>query len=503
MTDATTAPPKGEPAPLEHPAVERLATSGSLGARVRRGMAWAGGLRVAVQVFRFAGNVALARLLQPSDYGLVAIVTAVNGFASLLTELGLAGAVVHASRLTDRFLSTAFWLNAATGVLLTAAVVLAAEPIASFYGQPQLVPLLRICSLGFTLSMGAIHLGLLQRALRFGRLGMIELIGALMTLVTSLALAAGGAGAASLVIGPVVGTVVTTAGYWYSVGWWPRHRPDRRSMRELWRFSGGLTGFNMVNYWSRNADNLLIGKYASAAALGYYGKAYSLMMLPLDEVSNVISRVMFPALVEVRDDPEQFRRAWLKTVRVALLLSIPFSVGVTVTAPVLVLTLFGPKWVGMTNVLALLAASIPPQIVGRTLGPVFQAKGKTGLQFRLSLISTAATLAAIVIGLNWGIEGVALALLVKKWIAVLMPFSFALRITQAAWQDIYSLTWQQLLASVIAAIIALIPRHTVHTDSPAGLLLLQVAAIAVSYGIYIFCAERRNIASIICRAKRE
>ena len=481
MTDATTAPPDtGGPAPLEHPAVERLATKGPLGARVRRGMAWAGGLRVAMQIVRFAGNVALARLLQPSDYGLVAIVTAVNGFASLLTELGLAGAVVHARHLTDRFLSTAFWVNAVTGVVLTATVMLAAGPIASFYDQPELVPLLRIASLGFTLSVGAIHLGVLQRALRFGRLGTIELVGALATLVTSLALATAGVGAYSLVIGPVVGAIVTTFGYWFSARWWPRHPPDRRSLRELWRFSGGLTAFNLVNYWSRNADNLLIGKFASAAALGYYGKAYSLMMLPLNEVSNVISRVMFPALVEVRDNPERFRRAWLKTVRLALLLSMPFSVGVTVTAPALVLTLFGPQWVGMTTVLALLAASIPPQILGRTLGPVFQAKGRTGLQFRLSLISTAATVAAIAIGLNRGIEGVAFALLIKSWVMVSVPLSVAMKLTDTMAKVLIPVLAKHLsvlLAMTAAGAVAHFVTHDNHLSIQVGVPVLTTLAI--------------------------
>jgi PST family polysaccharide transporter len=313
-------------------------------------------------------------------------------------------------------------------------------------------------------------------------------------LVTSLALAASDVGATSLVIGPVVGAVATTVGYWFSARWWPRHRPDSQSLRELWRFSGGLTGFNMVNYWSRNADNLLLGKYASAAALGYYGKAYSLMMLPLNEVSNVISRVMFPALVEVRDDPERFRRAWLTTVRVALLLSMPFSVGVTVTAPALVLTLFGPQWMGMTHVLALLAASIPPQIVGRTLGPVFQAKGRTVLQFRLSLISTTATVAAIAIGLNWGIEGVALALLLKSWTVTAIPLTRVLRLVGTSVRPVSAAILRPMAAGALLTAGALPPRLLIPSaESQLATLVLQSVLGTLSYLVGVWMFERNLI----------
>lgn len=487
----------------DHPVVERLAVSGTLGVRVRRGMAWAGGFRIVMQVVQLAGSIALARLLRPSDYGLFAITGTVNGFATLLTELGLAAAIVHGRRLTDRLLATAFWLNVVTGVVLTGGMMLAAGPVAAFYDEPELVPLLRIASLGFTLSVGPVHLGLLQRALRFGRLGAIELAGTLSALGTSLVLAVRGAGAVSLVVGPLVGTVVTTVGYWSSAQWTPQQAPDRTSLRELWQFSGGLTGFNLVNYWSRNADNLLIGKYVSASALGLYGKAYSLMRLPLEEVSSVIGRVMAPALTMVGNDTERFRRVWLQSIRAALLLTMPLSVGVTVSAPTIVLVLFGPRWVGMTDVLALLAASIPPQVVGRTLGPVYQANGQTGLLFRLSLISTSATVAAIAVGLRWGIEGVALALLIKAWTETALPLSQAMRQTGTSVHHIRTTVSRPLAIGLITGVGALGSRlaGTFLPLTPLHLLGLQ----AVVGGSFFFASawflERPSMHYLYCHGK--
>ena len=146
-----------------------------------------------------------------------------------------------------------------------------------------------------------------------------------------------------------------------------------------------MTGSNILNFVARNADTVLLGRFAGAADLGLYSRSYTLMMAPLTQVTGVITRVLLPAFAEMQHDLPRLRRAWLMTIRASFALGLPVSLGVAVSAPAFVETLYGARWLGMATVLALLSASVPPQLIGRNLGPVYQAMGRTGLQFRITI----------------------------------------------------------------------------------------------------------------------
>ena len=365
-----------------HPVLARLETAGSLGSRVRTGIAWTGTFRVIMQVLNTGSQVVLARLLLPTDYGLVALTGVFMAFAAMLTQLGLAAAVVQSRRVTERLLSTAFWLNVISGIVVTGVLVAAAPLVADFYGDERVTNLLRVSSLSFTLSCAAVHSALLQRSLQFKRLGSLEVLGAVIGLGATIVLAWQGFGAYSLVLGPLLQTTLMTGVFWWRVRWLPRTFMHRRELGELWRFGAGLTGSNILNFVARNADTVLLGRFAGAADLGLYSRSYSLMMAPLTQVTGVITRVLLPAFAEMQHDLPRLRRAWLMTIRASLALGLPASLGIAVSAPAFVETLYGARWLGMATVLALLSASVPPQLIGRNLGPVYQAMGRTGLQFK-------------------------------------------------------------------------------------------------------------------------
>ena len=134
---------------------------------MRTGIAWTGTFRVIMQVLNTGSQVVLARLLLPTDYGLVALTGVFMAFAAMLTQLGLAAAVVQSRRVTERLLSTAFWLNVISGIVVTGVLVAAAPLVADFYGDERVTNLLRVSSLSFTLSCAAVHSALLQRSLQF------------------------------------------------------------------------------------------------------------------------------------------------------------------------------------------------------------------------------------------------------------------------------------------------------------------------------------------------
>ena len=485
-----------------HPVLARLETAGSLGSRVRTGIAWTGTFRVIMQVLNTGSQVVLARLLLPTDYGLVALTGVFMAFAAMLTQLGLAAAVVQSRRVTERLLSTAFWLNVISGIVVTGVLVAAAPLVADFYGDERVTNLLRVSSLSFTLSCAAVHSALLQRSLQFKRLGSLEVLGAVIGLGATIVLAWQGFGAYSLVLGPLLQTTLMTGVFWWRVRWLPRTFMHRRELGELWRFGAGLTGSNILNFVARNADTVLLGRFAGAADLGLYSRSYTLMMAPLTQVTGVITRVLLPAFAEMQHDLPRLRRAWLMTIRASFALGLPVSLGVAVSAPAFVETLYGPRWLGMATVLALLSASVPPQLIGRNLGPVYQAMGKTGLQFRITIWTMLGTVTAILIGLPWGITGVALALLIKSWLAFPVPLRPVMRMIELTWSELWSALRPLMTAAVVMVVAALVARLACE-GLPSWIVLgAQVLAGALGYLGTLRLVDRESFAAVVARLRR-
>ena len=382
----------------------------------RTGVAWSAGSKFAMQILQFGTTVVLARLLTPSDYGLVAIVLAFSGFAALFTDLGLGAAVIHRKDPDQVTLTTAFWLNALSGFALTGIFCALAYPLSRLYGEPRLVWLIVVSSFAFSLSMSTVHLALLERTMAFARIARVEFSAVLAYAVVAVVAAFAGAGPYSLVAGSLVQTSLTTILMWRSVRWKPSMAFSLSALRALWAFSGHLFGFNVLNYWSRNSDNLLVGKFLGPATLGAYARAYNLMMLPVQQVTGVVGRVLFPAYTRLRDDEDRLRAAYMRSVRVLAGISAPLSVGLAACATPFVAVVYGSRWTHVAPVLALLALSGPAQVISGTLGSLYQALGLTAVQLRRGIWATLVTVCAIVVGLHWGIMGVAVALVIKFWV---------------------------------------------------------------------------------------
>jgi PST family polysaccharide transporter len=398
--------------------------------RAASGVRWSALSRVLIQVVQFGSTLVMARLLVPSEFGLVAIVTSLVNFASLFTDLGLGAALIHEqNRATERFQSTAFWLNALTGFALTGLLCAVARPLADFFGYPELQPLFIVGSLVFSISMYTVQLALLEKELRFRLIGAIEVAAVAVGVVVSISCAAAGVGAMSLVLGSVTQALVTTALMWIAVRWRPKRFMDRESLGRIWRYSGHLFGFNVINYWSRNLDDLLIGKYGSAAELGFYSRAYLFMLLPVVQVGQVMGRVLFPALARLQHDRERLRGAYVRALALMIAVTAPVTLWLSAAAGPFVDVLFGSRWHQVAPLLTILAASGPAQLVGSTAGALYQSIGATRQLFWRGVVSAAVTIVAIVIGLQWGATGVAVAILVKFYL--LMPYNVG-----AAWRRI-------------------------------------------------------------------
>jgi O-antigen/teichoic acid export membrane protein len=416
----------------EHPVVARLARDVTLAEGARQGGAWIGAAQAASQVFQFAVSIITARLLLPSQFGEAALVFAVAAFAQIFTDLGLSAAIVHARRVTEDLLCSAFWLNTGTGLGLTLLFSALAVPISMIYGEPRLVGLLILASLNFTLACGGVQIALLERSFNFRRLAIIETVTNVIGLIAVPIAAVAGLGVYSLLLGPLLTTATLSAALWLDVRWWPTRGASRAALRQLWNFSRGLVGFNAVNYWSRNVDNLLLGAAVTTSELGKYSRSYNLMLIPVGQISLVLTRVLYPALARMRDDPARMARAWSRAVSAtAGTLALPLTLTMAATAPAFVHVVYGPRWTGMVPVLEILSLAAVPQILGAATGGPYRAADRTALLFRLGTLVTVITVLAIAAGLPWGITGVAVAILINSWVClplVVSPLARILRV---------------------------------------------------------------------------
>src|SRR5208337_20795 len=386
------------------------------------GLGWSAGARLLGQILQLAAAVILARLLSPKEYGLLGMVLVFTGFANSLVDMGLGASIVQKSALSDRHLNSVFWLNVMTGSSLTVLFALAAPLVAKFYEEPQLRLLTATIAANFFLgSLNVVHNALLDKSLKFRTKFWIETVSILTSGSVALVLASNGAGVWSLVGQLLISTVVRVAMMWSLSSWRPALSFDLSAIKELMRFGGNLMGFGMVIYWSQNIDKLVIGRWIGSSALGFYSLADKLMRLPLTNVTDITTAVMFPALSSIQSEVEAVRRAYLRGTRMIALLTFPLMIGLSVLAEPAILVVYGSKWGAATVILQLLCFAGMAQSVYNTAAWIFLSQGRTDILFRLGIYATAVRAAGVLIGMHWGLVGVAWAYVFASFVLILYP----------------------------------------------------------------------------------
>lgn len=395
-------------------------TDAGVGRRVLGGAGWLGAARLGSQAAQFASGLVLARLLQPAEFGLVASVAVITGFAFILFEGGLRSALVHHEHPDQRDYSTVFWVNLLGGVALAVLVWALAPAIADFYREPSLRYIAPVIGLTFACSTSVVHSALLQRQLQFRTAALIEGGSTITGLAVTLVLALADFGAYALAIGPVCSQVVASVAYPLAVRWRPTSFISLASWGNLLRFAAPLTGANTLEYWGRNFDNLVIGRFLGPAPLGYYNRAYNLMSLPVVQLTNSIGSAVSPALARMASDVPRARSAYVRSLKALCTLTVPVMVGLAATAPGLVPLLWGVGWLPTVPLLQVLSLAGIPQCLSSTTSWLYQAQRRTAVMFRMTLLWTALALPLVYLGLRWGLLGIACAVLVRYWLA--LPF---------------------------------------------------------------------------------
>ena len=402
----------GGSAQTDSSAESRAARSGVL-----RGVAWKGTSTFFLLATRFVVAMILARLLTPQEYGLAAIAIVLSSLVLIFSDLSLGAALIQRPVLTERDRSTVFWTSAAVGLLLTVVGIALSGPVASFFGQPEVQPLFAAMSVTFLIaSLSSTQMALLTRDMNFRTLELRKMVAALASAAVGISLALFGFGPWAIIGQELVVVVVSGVLLWIGCSWRPRFTYSRSSLRDLVGFSGHVFGARLLFYLNRNADNLLVGRFVGAAALGVYSVAYNLMLLPAGQISVPVQDVMVPAFARMQDDVKGLARSWLRANRLVGALTVPIVVGLAILAPEFVRVVLGPKWSSVTPVLQILCWVGLLQSLQGLNGSVLRARNQTNLLFRYSIVVAVASLTAFVVGISWGIVGVATAYAISSTI---------------------------------------------------------------------------------------
>lgn len=399
----------------------------------------------------------LARLLLPEDFGLFAMVVLVIDFMSTIGEWGIKSAVISRRDLTDTDLSTLFWLQVGSGVLLAGLTFFLAPLVAGMYREPRLTHLTRlIAPWSVFLTFGMIPMGLLEKRLDFRRVAFLEMLALLLAAVGSITMAVRGWGVLSLISLSMGSGGLLSVFAFVTTGWVPRFRFRPAALRQVVRFGLNLTGNSILNYLTNQMVSLLIGRYLGVKMLGYYALSTRITLYPVMAVVGVVRRVLFPILASIQCDSDRMRKGFLRAVSCISVVTFPALGALFVSAPDVVTEVLGDQWRPLIPLVRVFCLVGVVQSAQGIIGPLFLTLDRTGWLLGLNMLNLPLTVIALGVGLRWGLHGVALASLMASCIIGIASLGVMSRVLKlSAGGFLTALAWPTVSLVAVATGVAL------------------------------------------------
>ena len=371
---------------------------------VKKNVTWVALSQASKVLLQLLSLTILTRLITPEQYGIMAMAMIVTNFALVFRDLGTSAAIIQRKKLTPQITSSVFWLNAVMGVIICFVIILISPYVASIFKQELLKNILSILSFSFPIaSLGSVHQALLERESRFRLVALVEIVSSMFGLIVALVSAYLGAGVYSLVLQTLVTCLMSTSAYWMINTFRPRLTICKHELKDLVSFSGNLTLFNLINYFSRNMDSVIIGQKFSSVILGSYSLSYRVMLFPIQSLSLIASRSLYPIMSKKQDDLHEIKSLFFKTLTIIGSITAPMMFGLVMVRESFVNIAFGHQW-GVVPELILWMAPIGfIQSLLSVTGSVLVAQGKTALQMYLGFFSSILSISAFILGAYFSI----------------------------------------------------------------------------------------------------
>lgn len=345
-------------------------------------------------------NSILARFLSPNEYGVVGVVTVFITFFGILGDIGVGTAIVQNRDLTHKDVSDIFKITILLSLCLGLSFYLLSYGIAWFYESDVYILIGQFLAISvFFASLAGVPRSLLMKNKSFKLLGAIDITASLTTGILVVFLAMKGYSYYSIIWRSILSNLMVCVMCFYFSKLRLLEGFGFGGFRKIARYSGFQFAFNFLNYFSRNLDNILIGKFMGNQNLGIYSQSYQLMMYPVANLTHVITPVLHPVLARYVDQPKTIFEEYLKVVNILAMLGIPISIFVFFSSTEIVYFVLGPKWMDVAPVLQIFGASIWLQMVNSSGGAIFQSMGRTDMLFKLGILTTSTTVSVTLIGI--------------------------------------------------------------------------------------------------------
>lgn len=434
-------------------------------------------------ILKFGSIAILARLLTPEDYGLISMATVLIGFVEYFKDLGLSTATIQQPKINHKQVSTLFWINLGVSCLIALIVALIAPAIAAFYYEPRLKAITLGLAINFIFGGLTIqHQALLKRQMQFTNLAKIEIVSMLIGVITAMVAAYSGLGYWALVLMTVATGITNAWGVWIACRWRPGLPSRKSGVGSLLTYGRNLTSFRLINYFSRNLDNILIGRRWGSQQLALYAQAYRLLLLPIQQINNPIHSVALPTLSSLQAEPEKHSRYYYKAILLITTLGMPIVAFMFATAHDLILLMLGEQWIEAVTLFQFL---MPAAFIGTfnvAEGWVYQSLGLTERQLRIGIIMTTIDIIIFFISVNWGAMGVAIGYGLSQPILVIFSLNYCYRGTHLKFKNFVKTISTPGMASITAALVLMTIKHFVFTTEFN--LLLSISIDTLLYGLF-------------------
>ncbi|MFY0599385.1 MAG: MOP flippase family protein [Cyclobacteriaceae bacterium] len=451
--------------------------------QLRTGLKWSFLGQGSSQILSLAISVGMARLILPETFGKIAMVNVIIGFSSIFVDLGFGAAIIQKKNIDNQLLSSVFWINLLIGFMLFVALFSLSNVVADFYGTPELSNISKVMSLLFVINAAATVPGnILSKAMKFKVLAFSSAMSVLVGGSVGLTLAYHGYGVEAIMSHLLIQRLVSAIILNLKCGWKPSFYFSLSKLKEISAFSTNVLANDTLNYWVRNVDTLLIGRYLDSKSLGLYNKSYSFLTLPLGTISGSISRVLFPSLSSIQDDLEKVRATYLKIIGSIAIVVFPMMIGLFVVADKFVLVVLGENWVEAVPIIRVFSILAMNQSIGTLISNLYLSQGRSDLMLKVTTPLRVLLISSIVIGLNWGIVGVAISYTLAGFMSSCINHFYAGRLVKLKLYHFLNSLSPPFFVSLSMGLIVLFSSYLLPVNlSPVWFLTLQVLVGIISF----------------------
>lgn len=467
-----------------------------LGQKLRHGAAWTyfqGGLGTLIQ---FGAGIVLARLLDPADFGVFFAVSAYIALLGAQVRFGLPTALLQAREVDELQWHSAFWAMQGLALVITLIVFAGSDLLAAFYGDDRYRSLMLLLCIPFFVTPFLITSeSQLRRDMNFPMVSQAQIAGNLLGTALSLAAAFSGWGPYSLAVGGIASALIATLLLSRATRWFPRFRFSMAALRPLFRFSWRMHLNNSLSLAANRVDNMMIGRLAGLDLLGIYSRAFSVARLPVDNLCTPLYQLVVGTLSRIQDDHGQSRLMFRKVLCAVTSAVFPLLLWLIFDIEAFLYILYGEKWLPAAEPFRLLALGSFILVVSITQSSLAVAQNLLAQQTPILVLNLCLTMIAVLVGMRWGLSGVAIGISLKILITNVLQMRVIRRSHLAiGWDDFARALLPASLASLLTLAPALFAREVLQDH---GLSLTNVRyllgmsmVVLLSYGGFWYAIAR-------------